>query len=439
MREDVLGGLFAELAAAELPVPTPARVVARGRQRRRRARDIAVSAIAAVVALAVAGASQLAGSLPGTREATGHGRSPQAVCTAAATAGLALEMRHELPLSNQRSAVPIAVSPDGTAVYVQTSTQRFHGIAEESLATGAILRKIDPLPAAYEGLQGGLSPAGELVWTSSYSTHGGEAYAYTPMQAWSPLTGTSTTLEPAGQHGDAMGAPVFLNQAIVAWEQTDGSQQEIVEANLAAGSTDVIARGYLGPPVFVGTALVWPVASRANGPASRLVARNAAVFPARQQIAVPAQLRAAGQASLMGSSSQGTWATPVGLIASSGPATAYLSPDLTRLFYSPSPSQPARLVLRLRGGNAFVPGGLALGDGYLGWTVNGDGSYLASTTTLAATRITSFGSVTGVGTDYVVVGGPPVTKLSQLRPYYLFSGSTVSRLTCAGRATAGRG
>jgi len=88
-------------------------------------------------------------------------------------------------------------------------------------------------------------------------------------------------------------------------------------------------------------------------------------------------------------------------------------------------------VLRLRGGNTFAAGGLAVGAGYLGWTVNGDGSYLASTTTLAAAGITSFGSVTGMGADYVAVGGEPVPKSSQLRPYHLFSGSTVNGLTCA--------
>jgi hypothetical protein len=86
-------------------------------------------------------------------------------------------------------------------------------------------------------------------------------------------------------------------------------------------------------------------------------------------------------------------------------------------------------VLRLRGGNTFAAGGLAVGAGYLGWTVNGDGSYLAST--LAAARITSFGLVTGMGADYVAVGGEPVPKSSQLRLYHLFGGSTLNGLTCA--------
>jgi hypothetical protein len=321
------------------------------------------------------------------------------------------------------------VSPDGKAVYVETTTPAFRGIAEESLATGAIIRQIDPLPAGDGAAQGGLGPDGDLIWTSTRSTYGSEGFAYTPVRMWSPRTGQTTTLAPAGHHGDALSAPVFFKQTLAAWVQADGSRQVIVEANLATGSTAVIDRGFLGPPVVVGAALVWPVASHANGPATRLVARNATAFPSLQQIAVPLQLRAAGHAALMVSSSQGSWSTPAGLIASSGGATAYLSQDLTQLFYSPSPARPARLVLRLRG-NTFAPA-LAIGDGYLGWTVTGDASYLASTTSLAAARITVFGYVISAGSEYVFVGEPPVSKGSQVRSYHLFSGATVSALKCA--------
>jgi hypothetical protein len=429
MPEDMLDRLFDELAATALPVPPSAKAVARGRQRRRRARARAVLAAAALAAI-VAGASQLPGSRLGAEPATSHSRLASAVCVAAPSAALAAERQQQLPVSRQSGVSPIAVSPDRTAVYLETTTPTFRGIAEESLATGAILRRIDPLPAGYQGAYGGLGPDGELVWTNARGTYGGEGFAYSPMRMWSPRTGRTTTLEPAGQHGDAMGAPVFFNQTIVAWEQTDGSQQEIVEADLTTGVTDVIARGNLGPPVFVRAALVWTVASHTNGPGSRLVARNAAVFPALQQIAVPLQLRGASRATVTGSSGQGSMSGPVGPIASAGPATAYLSQDLTQLFYSPSPAQPVRPVLRLHGGNTFAPD-LAIGDGYLGWTVNGDASYLASTASLAAARITVFGDIVGAGSEYVFVGDPPASKLSQVRPYHLFSGATVNTLRCA--------
>jgi hypothetical protein len=432
MREDMVDRLFGELATTQLPVPSSASVVARGRQRRRRTRALTVAAPAALIALAVivvAAVGELPGSHPASQSAADQRGPASTVCTAARAQALTIDIRRRLALSSQPGVAPIAISSDGTAVYVQTTIGGSPVIAKESLATGA-LTTVATLPAHYEGAQGGLGPGGELIWTSAYSTYGGESYAYTPMLAWSPRTGRTVTLGPAGQHGGAMSAPVFLDQAVAAWEQADGAQQEIVEANLASGISEVIARGYLGPPVFVGHVLVWPVASHAHGPASHLAARNAAVFPARQPVVIPLQLRAAGHSSLMGSSSQGTWSTPIGLIASSGPATAYISADLTELFYSPSPARSARLVLRLRNGNTFAPE-LAIGNGYVGWTVDGDGSYLASTTSLAAARITAFGTVTGLGPDYVIVGGAPTSKVSQLRRYSLFSGATINALRCA--------
>ena len=128
-----------------------------------------------------------------------------------------------------------------------------------------------PLPADYGGAAGGLGPDGQLIWTNSYSTFGGEGFAFTPVRLWSPRTRKVTTLEPAGQHGGALSPPVFFDPGheLAAWEQADGSQQEIVEFNLATGATDVVARGYVGPPVFVGDAfgsgyLGWTTASASS-------------------------------------------------------------------------------------------------------------------------------------------------------------------------------
>jgi hypothetical protein len=41
------------------------------------------------------------------------------------------------------------------------------------------------------------------------------------------------------------------------------------------------------------------------------------------------------------------------------------------------------------------------------------------------------GDVVGAGNDYVFVGDPPASKLSQVRQYHLFSGATVNALRCA--------
>jgi len=434
MSDDTLDRLFGELANADIPVPARARVVARGLRRRRRARAQAATGAVAACALVVAGAIQLAGPRPGVRPILRPGTRPSAVCTAAPDAALNAQLRRLLPVSDQAGVSPIALSQSGATEYVETTAGGFHGIAEESVRTGAILREVAALPATDTRAVGGLGLAGDLLWSASYPTHGGQGTAgTTPVRLWSARTGRTTTLEPSGQDGGALSAPVFFPAAThqyAAWEQTYGDEQEIVEANLLTGATVRIARGYLGPPVFVGDALAWPAASRKDGPATHVVARNDAAFPARQPIAVPPALDAAGRAALMGSSSYGSWPTPVGLIASDGGATAYYAGDLTELFYSPSPGQPARLVLQLHSGSMFAAGTPAVGPGYIGWTVNGDASYLASASSLAAARITTSGAEYSAGGHVLVMGLG--TKIQPVRnPFWLFSGSVVSTLKCA--------
>ncbi len=440
MPENLVDRLFGELAATDMPVPARSRVVARGKQRRRRARGGAALAVAAACALVAVGVSQLPGSRPENQLAHHHHGVPAAaVCLAAPDAAVASELAQASALSSQAGVRPLAVSADGSVVYAETTVRGFHGIAAESLATGAILTKIKALPASYTGALGGLGPGGDVIWSNSYETHGGQGNTgTTPVQLWSPRTGRTTTLEPAGQHGGALSAPVIFKQTFAVWEQADGDKQEIVEADLASDATDVIATGYFGPPVFVGNALAWPAASRPDGPATHLVARQDAAFPARQPTAIPPALSAASHAALMGSSSFGSWATPVGLIASDGRATAYYSGDLTELFYSPSPSQPARLVLQLHGDATFAAGTPAVGTGYLGWTINGDASYLASATSLAAARVTTFGGEFSAGSRVFVMGWSGSKKVPARNPFHLLNGSVVSTLRCAGSARPAR-
>jgi hypothetical protein len=398
-----------------------------------------MAAIAAVAVIAL-GASQLARSAGRTPQVTRQHRHQQgpALCTAAPSSALVRQLNaRALPLSSQTGVTPIALSRDGTVIYVQTTVPGFRGIAAESLATGEVLTRIQALPQNYSGSQGGLGPAGELVWTNSYSTPGDQSYGLTPVRSWSPRTGKLTTLEPAGQHGGALSAPAFSpGGKLAAWEQADGSTQEIVEANLAAGAVAVIARGHLGPPVFVGTTLAWPVADNPSGQPSHLVARNAALFPASQPIAVPRSLRGAGDGALMGSGPAGSWQLPISLIASNGTAVAYFSADLTELFYSSSPSQPARLLLRLTD-NAFAPGSLTLGYGYLGWSTASAAGSLAGTSVLAATEVVSTGSLFGNGAA-VLVGRALPPKTSRRAAWHLVTASAIAAIRCAHPASSSR-
>jgi hypothetical protein len=437
---DVLDRLFAELATADMPVPAPAKVVARGRQRRRRARGRALTAVAAVAVIAI-GVTQL----PRVRATPATVSQQHGVCAAAPDAALNAELRHALPVSRQQSVSVLAVSPNGALLYLMTTTAGFHGVAAESVATGAISQKLtlEGMPPNFNGVQGGLGPNGEVVFrvaVARYDPDGelmlGTVLVFSPRTIpWSSI-GKSAALGPPGTHEEALSAPVFAgpDHQLVAWESSGPAAEginvttrQIVETNLLTGVTDVVASGYLGAPAFVGDALVWPAASSATGP-YHLVAASASTFPARQRVAVPVALRKAGAAALL---------------VSSGGAIAYASPDRTRVFYSPSLTQPARQVLRLPVGSQLSPGGLisggimpsglAVGPGYLAWNTSAGASYVASAKTLAATRITdatgTWGAVQGLGS--YIFASRSARPTSEVRSYYLLSGSVVHGLTCA--------
>lgn len=432
MPEDIVQRRFGGLATTDLPVPASTTVIARGRQRRRRTRATAALAVATVTALVIASASQLAGARTRTPAPAGHGKAPQTVCPAAPDPALAAELASRLPISRH----VIALSPDGTLAYALVSVPGFHGIAEQRVDTGTIVRHIDQLPASDVTVTGALSAGGELIWSAGYSTPGDQGSGSTPMRMWSPRTGVAT-LEPGHQSGPALSAPVLYANAgkLAAWLQADGRKREIVEANLGTGAVHVVATGYLGPPVFAGDALVWSAASDASGEHAHPVAMNAGEFPAQQRIAVPPALRSASPGALMGPAQGGGWTTPIGLVASNSQAAAYFSASLTELFFSPALTRPARLVLRLTGGANFSPGSLALGGRYLAWSTDSGASYVASLSRLAVATVangnTDYGSVEGLG-GYVLATRTATPKRGTA-PIYLLRGSTVYGLSCARR------
>jgi hypothetical protein len=401
-----------------------------------------LTALAAVAVIAV-GVTQL----PRIRETSATASQRQGVCTAGPDAALSAELRHPLAASRQQSVSVIGLSPNHAVLYLMTTTAGFHGIAAESVATGAISQEIlnfEPANLVVTSAAGGLGPDGDVVFSTTLVEPWGVTtaalIAWSPKaHAWSPWPYQQKDLGPTGQGGFPMSAPVFSGPAnqLVAWEASDqvpnsdrnGSTRQIYEADLLTGVTDVVASGYVGAPVFVGDTLVWPVASSPAGP-YHLVAASASTFPAEQQVAVPLPLRQAGSATV---------------IASRGGATVYASAGLTKLFYSPSLSQPARQVLQLPAGSHLSdgglksggidgPSGLAVGPGYLAWNTSAGASYVASAKTLAATRITdgtaTWGAVQGLG-GWVLASrsGHPESVTSSL---YLMSASVIHGLTCAG-------
>ena len=97
--------------------------------------------------------------------------------------------------------------------------------------------------------------------------------------------------------------------------------------------------------------------------------------------------------------------TGTDFVTTDGTRTAYLSPGLNNLYYSPDPRDVARVVLRLSAGTEFSA--LAMGNGVLAWTTT-KATFVASTDTGRAVQVTpAYGlAVTGAGSTVLVADAP---------------------------------
>ena len=154
-------------------------------------------------------------------------------------------------------------------------------------------------------------------------------------------------------------------------------------------------------PFIDGNLLVWRQSDR-PGVLTRLHADNLAT---RRSATLPEALRAVS----------GT-----DEVTADGTRTAYLSPRLTELYYSPAPADRARLMLRLPVGTEFSA--LSMGRGTLAWTTT-TATFVASTVTGRYAQVTpEYGlAVTGSGQTVLVADQPtarspyPVLPLHAVR------------------------
>ncbi len=298
--------------------------------------------------------------------------------------------------------VPLGVSATGRTAYVSAWTSRFSGVAALSLATGAlrpIQRFGDPATDQADGAWGGRW----LVWAQTYSLHSLDAFA---IFGWDSATGRLLRLGrsingPAGSPWPSPWHPPAVSGQFAAWAQGYGPAGlvQIRLADLRTGRVTVIRHGHVQAPFFDGSLLVWPESDRPGS----ITALRAYDTAARGPAPLPPVLRAV----------RGT-----DFVAADGTRTAYFSPDLTGLFYSPAPDRPARVVLRLPAGTEFA--NLAMGPGVLAWTTTA-ATYLASTATGSYAQVTPrYGyAVTGPGPAVLVSGAPASKAAHPILPLYV--------------------
>jgi len=360
-------------------------VVTTGR-RRSRATGLAAAAVAVVLA-AIAGCSQAPAGKP-TADAWPAWRS---LCRVSAPAALAAQLGRSVPESLRGEVIPLGMA--GSLAFVSAWTPGFSGVAALNLATGG-LRPIRSFPRPEKDQADGSAGGRWVAWEQTVSLRTLDKFI---VYAFDSATGRLLTLGrslsgPGGVAWPSPWHPPAVSGHYAAWAQGYGAggEVEVRLADLATGRVRIVRQGHTQPPFFYRNLLVWPESDRPGAQTTL----HAITLSTGRPAALPAVLRAV----------HGT-----DVVVTDGTRTAYLSPDLTSLYYSPAPDQRARVVLTLPAGAYFA--GLALGPGSLAWTTTA-ATYLASTSTGAYAKVTPrYGDAIASGPG-VMISDPPSEKVS---------------------------
>jgi hypothetical protein len=335
-----------------------------------------------------------------------------AFCAAPASAPLRRALARTVPGSRDGEIVPLGASPDGRTAYVSAWTPNFSGVAELDLASGQ-LREIQAFPDPVTDQADGESDGPWLVWAETYSLTNLDRFT---IYAANAATGRVLRLgqsitQPGGTPWPSPWHPPAVGGNYAAWAQGygPGGLVEIRLANLATGQVQTIRTGHTQPPFFDGNLVVWP---ESDAPGTQTTLRAYSLSTDRL-VQLPVALRAV----------HGT-----DDVVTDGTRTAYLSPDLTRLYYSPAQDEPARLALKLPLGLQFS--GLTMAPGVLAWTTSA-ATYLASTRTGAYVRVTQqFGYATGSGSVMLITDPPAHKQAHPVLPLHLINPGSLSWPAC---------
>ena len=346
----------------------------------RRAAAAAAAGLAGLVVAAIAGC----GTRPSQPAAADAWPAWSALCPVPPPPSLAAQLARTVPESLDGEVVPLGLSANGRTAYVSAWTPGFSGVAALNLRGGGI-RHIQPFPDPAVDQADGSSGARWLAWEQTVSLQSLDDFT---VYDWDSVTGRLRTLghSLAGPDGTPWPSPwraPAVSGSYAAWAQGygPGGEVEIRLADLATGQVRVIREGHTQPPFFDRDLVVWPESDRPGAETSLRAFGLTTGRPA----ALPAVLRGV----------RGT-----DFVVTDGVRTAYLSPDLTSLYYSPAQRLRARAVLRLPAGDYFAD--LAMGAGTLSWTTTA-ATYLASTKTGAYAAVTpQYGDAIGSGSGVVI-------------------------------------
>jgi hypothetical protein len=334
------------------------------------------------------------------------------MCAAQPTPSLRAALDRTVARSLSGEVIPLGLSADGQTAYVSTWTPGFSGVAALDLNSGGI-RKIQPYANPAADQADGASGGRWLVWEETVSLENLDTFT---VYAWDSATGRLLTIgHSLTGHGRVTWPspwhPPAVSGHYAAWAQGYGpdGEVEIRLADLDTGQVRVIRQGHTQPPFFDGNLVVWPESDR-PGAQTTLHAFNLATGgPA----ALPPVLRRV----------HGTE-----FVVTDGTRTAYFSPDLTTLYYSPAPGQAGRAVLRLPANEYFSD--LAIGPGTLAWTTTA-ATYLASTGIGSYVQVTpQYGDATGSGSGVMISDAATGKVAHPILPMHVISPAGVAWPAC---------
>lgn len=340
--------------------------------------------------------------------------APPRFCPRQPAGMLRTDLSRTVRRSLQGELVPLGVSADGRTAYVSAWMPGFSGVAELDIASGK-LRQIQRFADPAADQADGASDGQWLVWeeTSSLQTlddftvYSFDAAAGRLRTLGHSLSGPGGVAWPSPWHGPA------VSGHYAAWAQGygPGGLVQIRLANLATDQVRVIRRGHVQPPFFDGGLVVWP---ESDSPGT--------------QTALHAYSLATGRAAALPPVLQAVHGTE--FVATDGTRTAYFSPDLTELYYSPSQHERASMVLRLPAGVTFAD--LSLGRGVLAWTTS-RATYLASTKTGAYARVTpDYGIATGYGPVMLISDAPSRKAVHPVLALHVVDAAALAWPACGG-------
>ncbi|MEP7022561.1 MAG: hypothetical protein ABJB47_01855 [Actinomycetota bacterium] len=336
----------------------------------------------------------------------------QRFCSVPQTASLRTALRRPVPASLRGEVIPLGLSTSGQVAYVSAWMPGFAGVGALNLATGQ-LRQVHRYPNPATDQADGSSGGRWLVWEQTHSLQSLDAFT---VYAWDSVSGRLRQIGhslpgPGGTPWPSPWHAPAVSGHYAAWAQGygPGGQVEVRLADLATGRVRVLRTGHTQAPFFDEQLVVWPESDQ-PGTQTTLHAYN----PSTGQPAVlPTVLRAV----------HGT-----DFVATDGTRTAYLSPDLATLYYSPAPTQQARIVLRLPQGATFSA--LTMTPGSLAWSTT-TATYLASTRTGAYTQVTErYGMAAGSG-HALMLSDAPISKAAHpVLPLRLLGQADLNRQSC---------